>query len=260
MANIEVDMPAPELPTLDGYAPCYSLLPQVDLQAQPARAVLPLYWWAAKLHKQCWGIRELHYRDAGYPHAEAGGIRIGPDATQSNMGVATLVVQKPNYQIQTLARTEPDRASVVDLADLIVESTLRLGLSGYGDEIARLVKVMWVRALLQRPAAVRPSHRPIRGVGRSQPCLAVRIAYWWACELMSHGWRLEGFGQLGGFVANVPNGADDATLFVYPSDMDDDGTEASALARQVGHLTEWQCAELQELIDSVPRGRKVISR
>ncbi|SIC62814.1 Uncharacterised protein [Mycobacteroides abscessus subsp. abscessus] len=259
MANIEVNAPVPEFPTLSGYAPCYSPLPQVDPQAQPARAVRPLYWWAVKLHKQCWGIRELHYRDAGYPHPQDGGNQIDLHAPQPNMGVATLVVQKPNYQIQALARTAPGREAVTDLAALVVESALRLGLAGYGDEIARLVKVMWVRALLQRPAAVRPSHRTIRGVGRSQPCLAVRIAYWWAHELMNHGWRLEGFGQLGGFVALIPTGAE-TTLFIYPSDMADDGTEASALARQVGHLTKRQCAELQELIDSVPRGRKVTSR
>jgi hypothetical protein len=234
-------------------------LPQVDPQAQPARAVLPLYWWAAELHTQCWGIRELHYRELRYPQAGFDGNRIGSAAPQSDMGAATLVVQKPNYQVQTFTRLQPGQGPISDLASLIAESTLRLGLAGYGDELARLVKVMWVRALLQPPAVVRPSHRPIRGLGRTQPCLAVRIAYWWACELMRHGWQLEGFGKLGGFVAHIPNGAG-ATLFVYPSGMDDDGTEAAALAHQVGLLTELQCAQLQELIDSVPRGRKVNSR
>lgn len=259
MTNVEVNRPVPGLPTLDGYEPCYIPLPQVDPQAQPARAVLPVYWWAAELHKHCWGIRELHYRASDQPQADFDGNHAGPQAPLSNMGSATLAVQKPNYQVESLTRSRPGQDEVLDLVELIVESTLRLGLAGYGDELARLVKVMWVRALLQPPSSIRPSHRPIRGIGRPQPCLAVRIAYWWARELMSHGWQLEGFGQLGGFVAHIPNGAD-TTLFVYPSGMADDGTEASALAHQVGNLTEWQCTELQELIDSVPRGRKVVSR
>lgn len=112
------------------------------------------------------------------------------------------------------------------------------------------------RPLPQIPA-VQPCVRPIPGLAR-QPDRAVRIAYWWATSLQRHGWALHACGDDiagNGFIAHVPGCGGQVTLMIYPADMADDGTAASALARHLGRLGSSQRRRVQRIIAEANAGR-----
>jgi hypothetical protein len=73
-----------------------------------------------------------------------------------------------------------------------------------------------------------------------QPPRPVRVAYWWATALRAQGWRLFEVGEQiagGGFIAEIGLVGNEPVWIVFPRNMPDDGTEASALVYQLQRLT-----------------------
>ncbi len=88
-----------------------------------------------------------------------------------------------------------------------------------------------------------------------QPPRPVRVAYWWAKALQAHGWRLWALGEQlagGGFIAEIGITGGESIWVVFPRNMPDDGTEASALANYIQRLTFDQRNYLRRLVATVP--------
>ncbi len=84
-----------------------------------------------------------------------------------------------------------------------------------------------------------------------QPPRPVRVAYWWANALQAQGWRLRALGEQlagGGFIAEIGVVGDESVWVVFPRNMPDDGTEASALANCFQWLTFDQRNYLRRLL------------
>lgn len=84
-----------------------------------------------------------------------------------------------------------------------------------------------------------------------QPPRLVRVAYWWANALQAQGWRLRALGEQlagGGFIAEIGVVGDESVWVVFPRNMPDDGTEASALANCFQWLTFDQRNYLRRLL------------
>jgi len=214
--------PTPRMPELAGFEPRFDAIPTPRMH-QPAEVVRPLYWWA----------RDLRNR---------GDILLGVrfDAAQL---AAAVTVRLASYRVVEVVRRHDDKPRMPhDLPTLLAEAVWRLGALGWADQVEALVDRLRTVGLIAVPASVRGCTKQIPG-WVLQPDRAVRIACWWALALLRHGWRLHVCGDVlagCGFIAEIPAVDGDPMLVVYPGDMADDGTEASALANHLARLDNSQ--------------------
>ncbi|MDR3664753.1 MAG: hypothetical protein P4L86_30925 [Mycobacterium sp.] len=115
------------------------------------------------------------------------------------------------------------------------------------------------------PALLRDSRLPIQPQSAErnsahipgmicQPPRPVRVAYWWASVLQAQGWRLCALGEQvarGGFIAEITEESGESVWVVFPRNMPDDGTEASALANFIQRLTFDQRRYLRRLVSAM---------
>lgn len=223
--------PTPQMPVAAGLEPRFDLIPSPRLR-QPAKIVRPLYWWAKDLRAR--GHIVL-------------GLRFDPAQL-----VASVTVRLSSDRVVGVARRPDDKPRrSYDLPELMAEAVWRLGALGWTEDLESLVNLLRAAGLMTDPAAVRRCILPIPG-WQSQPDRAVRIAYWWALDLLRHGWRLHACGEAiaqGGFIAEIPDADRGAKLVIYPgTGCTDDGTTASALANHLGRLTTRQRQLVQRAI------------
>lgn len=234
--------PMPRMPELAGYAPRFEAIPSVAAHAQPAKGIRPLYWWA----------RELRDR---------GDILVNVEF-DSVTRTATVGVRLASYQVITVQRHHDIRCDMPhDLPTLMAEAAWRLGSLGWTAELRSVVDQLGRLGLLLMPAPVRRSTDLLPDLGR-QPDRAVRMAYWWAQALKRHGWRLDACGDAiarGGFIAEIPNADGGKDLVIYPGDMADDGTEASALANHLARLGKSQRRVVSRIISDAATGQGRVS-
>jgi len=124
----------------------------------------------------------------------------------------------------------------------------------WADDTTDMVALLRGSQLLKHPRSAARNSAHIPGM-ISQPPRPVRVAYWWANALQAQGWRLRALGdQLagGGFIAEIGVVGDESVWVVFPRDMPDDGTEASALANYLQRLTYDQRNYLRRLLAAVP--------
>lgn len=229
--------PTPQMPELAGLEPRFDAIPLPAQAVQPAAALRPLYWWANDL-----GSR--------------GDILLDVQFDASHM-TATVTVRLESYRVVTVTRHRDDKPRKPhDLPALVAEAVWRLGALGWADEINEMVALLHMAGIIAAPRPVSRCTKPIYG-WVSQPDRRVRIALWWADELRRHGWRLHSCGEelaRHGFIAEIPDVSGDSALVVYPGDMSDDGTEASALANHLARLSAPQRGFVQWVIDAVATG------
>ena len=228
---------SPELPQLAGHEPRFDRIPLVP-SAQPPAVVRPLFWWAQQLRQQgCW-LRCMHFSPAA--------------------AAALVSVRLPSYRvIEVLRRHNDVRREPSDLPTLLAEALYRLGVTGWGGEIADVVDLLRESGIMPLPNPVVSCTRAIPWLAGSQPDRPVRVAYWWARMLLARGWRLHACGEpvaAGGFIAEIPCEDGGPLLAVYPHGMRDDGTEASALANYLPRLSPGQREFVQRLIADTAAG------
>ncbi|MUL47083.1 hypothetical protein FZI85_03925 [Mycobacterium sp. CBMA293] len=125
---------------------------------------------------------------------------------------------------------------------------------GWAEETADMIALLGDSRLLKQPRSAERNSAHIPGM-ICQPPRPVRVAYWWATALQAQGWRLCALGdQLagGGFIAEIAVAGDESMWIVFPRNMPDDGTEASALANVIQRLTFDQRNYLRRLVAAVP--------
>ena len=124
----------------------------------------------------------------------------------------------------------------------------------WADETTDMVATLRGSLLPKHPRSAARNSAHIPGM-ISQPPRPVRVAYWWANALQAQGWRLHALGDqlaCGGFVAEIGLVGDESVWVVFPRNMPDDGTEASALANFLQRLTHDQRNYLRRLVATVP--------
>jgi hypothetical protein len=211
--------PMPQMPEITGHTPCFDTIRGIDNHFQPVKGLRPLYWWARELRRRGDILVDLRF----------------DTATKTS----TVTVRLANYQTVTVVRRHDNKAALPqDLPTLIAEGIWRLGALGWLPELRAVTEMLSQLGLIIAPAPVKPCTRPLPGWA-VQPDPAVRVAYWWAVALKRHGWKLYACGReiaFSGFIAEIPNTAGGCDLMIYPGDMPDDGTEASALANHLARL------------------------
>ena len=176
---------------------------------------------------------------------------------------ATVTVRLASYRILEVVRRHDDKPRLPrTVVDLLAEAVWRLGSLGWTGELEDMTDLLRARGLMVRLPRITPSTQYLPGWVQ-QPDRGVRIAYWWAAALKQHGWKLYACGDVAaqrGFIAEIP-GADggDPILAVYPGDMADDGTEASALANHFARLGATQRRYVQRVIDDTAAGQGRVS-
>jgi hypothetical protein len=224
------------MPELVGFEPRFDAAP-LPRAHQPGHAARPLYWWAKDLR-------------------ERGDILMGLrfDATTVT---ATVTIRLASYRVLTVIRRADDKPQAPrNVAELLAEGVWRLGALGWSDLIGEAAEALTRGGLMTAAAPLRGCTRPIPGWERCSD-RGVRIAYWFAAALMSHGWRLHACGDAAGrygFIAEIPAPGGGADLVVYPGDIADDGTEASALANLCARLGFGQRAALQRIVSDAAAG------
>ncbi|OBJ39734.1 hypothetical protein A5630_02135 [Mycolicibacterium mucogenicum] len=121
-------------------------------------------------------------------------------------------------------------------------------------ETAEVLALLRGSPLANQPRPVARNSAHIPGM-ICQPPRAVRVAYWWANALQAQGWRLRALGEPlagGGFLAEIGLTGEESVWVVFPRNMPDDGTEASALANYLQRLTFDQRNYLRRLVASAP--------
>lgn len=228
--------PTPRMPGLVGFEPRFDAVPRPRTH-QLAHAARPLYWWAKDLR-------------------ERGDILLGLDFDAAT-ATATVTIRLASYRVVTVVRRPDDKPCAPrNVAELLAEGVWRLGALGWSDLVAEAAEALAVGGLMTAPAPVRGCTRPIPGWERCGD-RGVRIAYWLAAALMSHGWRLHACGDAVarfGFIAEIPASGGGADLVVYPGDIADDGTEASVLANVCARLGFAQRAALQRIVSDAAAG------
>jgi hypothetical protein len=226
--------PTPQMPGLAGFEPCFAAIP--TLLHQPVEVVRPLYWWAKDLRDHGDALLDIRF-----------------DATQLT---AAVTVRLASYRVIKVVRrydTKPQMPH--DLPTLLAEAVWRCGALGWTDHLDTLVDLLRAGGLISAPASVRSGTQQIPGL-MSQPDRAVRIAYWSARALLIRGWQLHACGEdlaQYGFIAEIPTeAAGPPMLVVYPGDVADDGTEASALANHLARLSKSQRRVVQRIIAHTP--------
>ena len=126
--------------------------------------------------------------------------------------------------------------------------------AGWADETADMMALLGGSRLLRPPRSAERNSAHIPGM-ICQPPRPVRVAYWWASALQAQGWRLCALGEQlagGGFIAEIGLVGDESLWVIFPRNMPDDGTEASALANFIQRLTYDQRNYLRRLVGTVP--------
>ena len=121
---------------------------------------------------------------------------------------------------------------------------------GWTERPADMMALLGGSRLLKQPRSVERNSTHIPGM-ICQPPRPVRVAYWWANALQAHGWRLWALGEQlagGGFIAEIGVTGGESIWVVFPRNMPDDGTEASALANFIQRLTFDQRNYLRRLV------------
>ena len=124
----------------------------------------------------------------------------------------------------------------------------------WADEAADVPVVLIGSHLSRRPRPAARNSAHIPGM-ICQPQRSVRVAYWWANALHAQGWRLYALGEQlagGGFIAEIAMTGGESVWVVFPRNMPDDGTEASALANFLQRLTFDQRNYLRRLLVAAP--------
>lgn len=234
--------PAPRMPELAGFEACYDAIAPLRSH-HPAEVVRPLYWWACTL------------RDSGDVLADA--------HFNAETMTATVKVRLASYRIVEVVRRHDDKPHLPrTVIELFAEAVWRLGSLGWTTELEDMTDLLRARGLMVWLPLVTPSTRYLPGWVQ-QPDRGVRTAYWWAATLKQHGWKLYACGDAAaqhGFIAEIPgtDGAD-PVLAIYPGDMADDGTEASALAHHLARLGSTQRRYVQRVIDDTATGQGRVS-
>lgn len=234
--------PMPRMPELAGYAPRFDAIPSIAAHAQPVKGIRPLYWWA----------RELRSR---------GDILINVEF-DTDTKTATVGVRLDSYRVVEVQRHHDNKCDMPhDLPTLIAEAIWRLGSLGWTAELRTVVEQLGQLGLILAPAPARKRTDLLPDIGY-QPDRAVRMAYWWAQALKRHGWKLGACGDTvarGGFIAEIPNADGGMDLVIYPGDMADDGTEASALANHLARLGKSQRRVAEQVISDTAAGEGRVS-
>ena len=236
LPRVLAQRPVPRMPELAGFEPRFDVLPSLHRQ-QPDEVVRPLYWWA----------KDLRARND---------LLVGARFDAATMS-ASVTVQLASYEVVNVVRRHDDKPRLAqDLPTLIAEAVWRLGSLGWTSELDEMAGLLRTHGLSATPTTVKPDTRHLPGWVQ-QPDRSVRIAYWWACALKRHGWKLYACGEelaQYGFIAEVPRVDVDPALVVYPGDMPDDGTEASALANHLARLASSQRTVVQRVIGDAAAG------
>lgn len=223
--------PVPALPGQGPLAPNFAPLPLPTDDIEPP--VRPLYWWIDAAGAQGSVLHGMYFNNLSQ--------------------TAVVRMRLESYRVIEVTRDATGLASTTPntLAALIAETVWRLGSAGWSDEIAHLCTLLRNNNILGGSGLI-----PLRGDliphMTFQPDLAVRVAYWWARELLTRGWILHACGQDiagGGFIATVPTASSEPVLALYPSGMRPDGTEAALLANWMPRLGAVQLRVLQRLVD-----------
>ncbi|WP_285030625.1 hypothetical protein [Mycolicibacterium sp. lyk4-40-TYG-92] len=122
--------------------------------------------------------------------------------------------------------------------------------AAWAAETADVLALLTGSHLLKRPRPVARNAGHIPGM-ICQPPRPVRVAYWWANALQAQGWCLRALGEQlagGGFIAEIGVTGEESVWVVFPRNMPDDGTEASALANFLQRLTFDQRNYLRRLL------------
>lgn len=122
--------------------------------------------------------------------------------------------------------------------------------AGWTEQTAEVMAVLGGSRPLKQRLSVERNSTHIPGM-ISQPPRPVRVAYWWARALQARGWRLWALGEQlagGGFIAEIGVTGGESIWVVFPRNMLDDGTEASALANFMQRLTFDQRNYLRRLV------------
>lgn len=226
--------PVPDLPGDGPLAPNFAPIPaSARCGSQVATPVRPLYWWIQAADAEGVVLHGLYFNNL--THSAVVRIRLASYRVVEVIRDARgLTVGAPNA-----------------LAAVMVEAVWRLGAAGWADEIARLSTVLRRNGILGGTAMV-PARTDLIPHLSLQPDAAVRVAYWWARELLIRGWLVHACGQDvagGGFIATVPTTGGEPVLALYPSRMRPDGTEAALLAKFMPRLSPVQRRVLQRLVD-----------
>ncbi|MFL0285099.1 hypothetical protein ACJH6H_07545 [Mycobacterium sp. SMC-21] len=131
--------------------------------------------------------------------------------------------------------------------------------AGWAEEAADVPAALIGSQLSRRPRPASRNGAYIPGM-ICQPHRSVRVAYWWANALQAQGWRLRALGEQlagGGFIAEIEVTDGESVWVVFPRNMPDDGTEASALANFLQRLTFDQRNYLRRLLADM-RGIDVV--
>lgn len=126
--------------------------------------------------------------------------------------------------------------------------------AGWTNETADMMALLGDSRLLKQSCSAERNAAHIPGM-ICQPPRPVRVAYWWANALQAQGWRLCALGEQlagGGFIAEIGLAGGESVWVVFPRNMPDDGTEASALANFIQRLTFDQRNYLRRLVATVP--------
>lgn len=234
--------PMPRMPELAGFAPRFDAIAFVAAHAQPVKGIRPLYWWAREL-RSC------------------GEILVNVEF-DTDTKTATVSVRLASHRVVTVLRRHDNKCEMPhDLPTLIAEAVWRLGSLGWTAELRAVLDLLSQVGLILAPAPARRCTDLLPDLGY-QPDRAVRMAFWWAQALKRHGWRLDACGDAvarGGFVAEIPNADGGLDLVIYPGDMADDGTEASALANHLARLGKSQRRVVERVIGGTAAGEGRVS-
>lgn len=234
--------PVPRMPELAGFEARYDTIASLRSH-HPIEVVRPLYWWACTLR-------------------DSGDVLVNAHFNATTI-TATVTVRLASYRILEVVRRHDDKPRLPrTVVDLLAEAVWRLGSLGWTGELEDMTSLLRARGLMVWLPRITPSTQYLPGRVQ-QPDRGVRIAYWWAAALKQHGWKLYACGDIAaqhGFIAEIP-GADggDPILAVYPGDMADDGTEASALANHFARLGATQRRYVQRVIDDTAAGQGRVS-
>ena len=194
-----------------------------------AAVVRDAYWYGTRLIHHGWIIREVGVGEWG-----------GYFAGETPRGRAVTV--------DAIATREVGDDLAAQFAESITDLAAAGAVDGH-DYLGELVELLAGNTVPRRPANLRwrtwriPTVPPCR-----QPSARVRAAYWFAATLTDdYGWELCEVGSAtarGGFIADIPGEA----MVIYPADMPDDRTTASALALLLAVMAAPEIRELATLV------------
>jgi hypothetical protein len=220
----------PALHRNGAHPPCFAALPLNSVALQPLPAVRPLYWWARELHEQGCQLQAVYYRPSDL--------------------AAVVTVRLPSYRVVHVLRKAGDQAAPTDLPTMLAEAVRQLVTGGWADQTNDMLALLRNSRLLIQPQPAARNSAYLPGL-INQPARPVRVAYWLAHALQVRGWQVSALGDpvaRGGFIAEIPEGSGESIYAIYPRDIPEDGTEATALANSLQRLTFEQRRHLERLV------------